>query len=146
MPIGIRTAFLTTADVAVTSSAALVTTGLTSPIAAGQTQHIKAYLPVSVGATGGIRLQVAVPAGGVIFVMSFRLQNTIAPATVVAQQVASAAFTNALANAGNHWCVIEGTIVNGATAGNVDVQIAQNTVDILTLTLLRGAFLNVIKL
>lgn len=145
MSIGIRTAFVTTADLPVNASTVLVSTGLTSPIAAGQTQVIRAVLPITVGASGGVKVQVAVPAGGAAFVASILLANTVAPSVTVAQQLASAAFSDALANAGNHYILIEATIVNGATAGNVDIQIAQNSAANTT-TLKRGASLDVIKL
>lgn len=145
MPIGIRTFFQTVANLVVTNSAALVTTGLTSPIAAGQTQRVRFWVPFTVGATGGVRAQVVVPAGGTIFIASIALYNTVAPSLTTATQAASAAFTNALANAGTHWLEIDATIVNGATAGNVDLQMAQNTADALSLTVLRGATLEVIK-
>lgn len=145
MPIGIRTFFQTVANLVVTNSAALVTTGLTSPIAAGQTQRVRFWVPFTVGATGGVRAQVVVPAGGTIFIASIALYNTVAPSLTTATQAASAAFTNALANAGTHWLAIDATIVNGATAGNVDLQMAQNTADALSLTVLRGATLEVIK-
>lgn len=139
---GIINNYVVGADIEIASSIALQTTGLTSPIAAGQTQSLRFWLPFSVGATGGIRAQVAVPAGGTIFLSSFMLVNTVAPAIVTPQvQVASAAITNALANAGNHWLEINATVVNGATAGNVDLQVAQNTSDVLTLTILQGGYL-----
>lgn len=144
--IGIRTAFLISANIVVTSSAALVTTGLTSPIAANQTQKFRAWIPLTVGATGGIRAQVVVPAGGVLFDVSFLLYNTVAPSITQGEQQASAAFTNALANAGDHWLVIEGTVINGATAGNLDIQMAQNTVDPLSLTIKRGGWLDIVKI
>lgn len=142
--IGIRRFFAKIADQVITSSVALVTTGLTSPIAANQTQKLVWWVPFNVGATGGIRAQIVVPAGGTIFIASITLQNTVAPSTTLALQVASAAFTNALANAGNHWLKIEATIVNGATAGNVDLQMAQNRSDALSLTVLRGGTCDVV--
>lgn len=145
MSVGIRTAFVTTANQLFTSNVVLATVGLTSPIAAGQTQKFRAWIPFSVGATGGIRAQIVVPAGGAAFIASITLNNTVAPSTTIAAQTASAAFTNAAANAGNHWLEVEGTIVNGATAGNIDIQIAQNTSDALTLTVLRGAEMEVTK-
>lgn len=145
MAIGIKTFFQVLADIVKTSSVALQTTGLTSPIAAGQTQKIRAWIPVTVGATGGLRLQVVVPAGGTLFNATIKLYNTVAPSLTTAAQAASAAFTNALANAGTHWLEVEATIVNGATAGDVDIQMAQNTSDALSLTILRGATMEVIK-
>lgn len=137
--IGIKNFYAKVANQVITASAALVTTGLTSPVAAGQSQHIRFWVPFSVGATGGVRLQLVVPAGGAIFNATIKLFNTVAPSLTTAAQAASAAFTNALANAGTHWVEVEATIVNGATAGNIDLQMAQNTSDALSLTILRGA-------
>lgn len=145
MAIGIKTFFSINANNVVTSSAALITTGLTSPIAAGQSQKLRFWVPFTVGATGGVRAQVVVPAGGAIFNATIALFNTVAPSLTTATQAASAAFTNAAANAGTHWLLIEATIVNGATAGNVDLQMAQNTSDVLSLTILRGGVCDVTK-
>lgn len=149
--VGIKVTALVTAAVPVTSNATLGAVGtffsnLNPTIAAGQTVHARWWVPFSVGATGGVRCQVVVPAGGVLFNTTIKLYNTVAPSLTTATQAASAAFTNAAANAGTHWLEVETTIVNGATAGNVDLQIAQNTSDVLTLTVLRGAFCDVTKL
>lgn len=141
--IGIKNFYRVAANVPFTSSAALATVGLTSPIAAGQSQKLRFWVPITVGATGGVRLQLVVPAGGVIFNATVKLFNTVAPSLTTAAQAASAAFTNALANAGTHWVEVEATIINGATAGNVDLQFAQNTSDALTMTVLRGGSVDV---
>jgi hypothetical protein len=141
--IGIRKAFKVAADIVRTSSAALVTTGLTAPIAASQTLRFRAWIPFSVGATGGVRAQVVVPAAGTLFDVSIKLYNTVAPSLTTAMQRASAAFTNALANAGDHWLEIEGTIQNGVNAGNVDIQIGQNTSDVLSLTVFKNGWMEV---
>lgn len=142
--IGIRKFFEVAADIVVTNSAALVTTGLTSPIAANQKQKLRAWIPISVGATGGIRLQAVVPAGGVVFEASIKLFNTVAPSLTTAEQQASAAFTNALVNAGDHWLEVELYVVNGVTSGDIDIQVAQNTADALSLTVSRGGSLDVV--
>ena len=141
--IGIKTFYSVAANVVFTSNVALATVGLRSAVAAGQSQHFRAYIPFSVGATGGIRAQVVVPAAGTIFINSIKLINTVAPTITTAEQTASAAFTNAAANAGNHWLEIEGTVVNGVNAGFIDAQIAQNTSDALSLTVLRGGIMEV---
>lgn len=143
--IGLRTFFQVAADIVVTNSAALVTTGLTSPVAANQSQKIRAWIPITVGATGGVRMQVVVPAGGTVFEATIKLYNTVLPGLTTAEQQASAAFTNALANAGDHWLEVEAMIVNGATAGNIDIQMAQNTADALSLTISRGGSMDVVK-
>lgn len=146
MPIGQRTAYLTTADQTVTASTALVPlAGLTSPIAAGQTQVFRAVIPFTAPAAGGVKVQVVVPATGTAFVASILLANTVAPAVVVAQQLTSAAFADAIANAGNHYIIIEGTVVNGAVAGSLEIQVAQNSAANATV-FKRGASLDIIKL
>lgn len=138
---GIINNYKVAANVALTSTTTLTTVGLTSPIAANQTQKIRAWVPLTVGATGGVRLQVVVPAGGTLFTATIRLYNTVAPADITAIQTSSAVFTNALANAGTHWVLVEAYVLNGATAGSVDIQFAQNTSDPLTLTILKGGWM-----
>lgn len=142
--IGIRTFSNVAANVTFTSNAVLGTVGLISPIAANQTQKIRAWIPITVGATGGVRSLVAVPAGGTLLTVTTKLYNTVAPSLTTS--VLTTVFTNALANAGTHWLEIEAVIINGATAGNVDIQLAQNTSDVLTLTVLRGGSMDVVKL
>lgn len=141
--IGLRKFFQVAANQVFTSNTTLATIGLTSSIAAGQTQHIRAWIPVTVGATGGIRMQIVVPAGGTLFEATFKVQNTVTPGTTRTIQNASAVVTNALADAGSHWVEIEAYILNGTTAGNVDIQFAQNTSDALSLTVLKGGFMDV---
>lgn len=140
---GIRNTANITANQLFTTNVVLASVGLIAAIAANATMKIRAWVPITVGATGGVRLQLAVPAGGTIFLATITLNNTVAPSTTIAAQTASAAFTNALANAGTHWVEVEATIINGATAGNVDLQFAQNTSDALSLTVLRGGTMDV---
>jgi hypothetical protein len=141
MALSIKRFFAIAADVPIASSAVLQTVGLTSPIAVNEKQKIDVWVPITVGATGGVRSLVAVPAGGTVLHVSTILYNT--GAGTVIPFSASTVFTNALANAGTHWLKIEATVQNGATAGNIDVQIAQNTSDVLTLTVLNGGNLSV---
>jgi hypothetical protein len=140
--IGIQTTYRIPANVVFTSTVAPATVGLTSPIAPLQSQKIRAWIPFTVGATGGVRSLIAVPAGGVIDQVTTVLYNTVAPS--VTPNSANTVFTNALANAGTHWLVIEAVIQNGATAGNVDITIAQNTSDALSLTVLKDGFMEVV--
>lgn len=141
--IGLRKAFYVASNITVTNSVTPVSTGLTSAIAAGQTQHIRAWIPITVGATGGVRVLVTLPSGATLYTGSFRIYNTVAPSVSTAIQTASAAVTNALANAGTHWVAIEIYCLNGATAGNIDIQMAQNTSDANSLTILKGGFADV---
>lgn len=128
--------------VAITSSAALQTVGLLVPIAANQDFKIRAWIKFTVGATGGVRSLVAAPVGSTVSV-STRLTDSVTPANI--PSVVGTVFTNALAVAGTHWLEIEAEIKNGATAGNVDLQMAQNTSDALTLTVLEGGWMTAIK-
>lgn len=144
LTIGIRNFCRVVANVLFTTNVVPATVGLLSPIAANQKQKIRAWIPITVGATGGVRAAIVAPAGAAI-IGTVRLNNTVAPSTTTAIRTDGTAFTNALANAGTHWLEIEADIENGATAGNVDIQLAQNTSDALTLTVLQGGSMDVIK-
>lgn len=143
--IGIRQVFLVAADIPVAASVALVSTGLTFPMLVGQRFAIDAYIPITVGATGGVRLQTVIPAVPTTFSQAILLYDTIAPLVTSAYQTASAAFTNALANAGNHFMRVTGQITCGATAGNFDIQMACNTAA-NQLTILKGGWLQVTQM
>lgn len=139
MASSIKRFYAVAADVPIASSAVLQTVGLTAPIAANEKQFIRVWVQLSVGATGGVRSLVAVPAGGTVLHVSTTLFNTVAPS--VTPSPLTTVFTNALANAGTHYLEIQATVQNGATAGNIDVQLAQNTSDALTLTVFNGSTL-----
>jgi hypothetical protein len=141
--IGLRSAYKVLANIPVAASVALVSSGLTSPIAASGKQKFRAWIPITVGATGGVRLQVVVPAAGALFLTTIKLYDTITPGLTTAIQTASAAFTNALAQAGNHWLEVEGYIENGVNAGNIDIQLACNTAA-NQLTILKGGWMDVV--
>lgn len=155
--IGIANNYLKTANQTFTSNATLASILLGNsvaagdpangiPIAANQRMKIRYWILFSVGATGGIRFQPVVPAGGTVFGASYKINNTVAPSQTIATAVSSAVVTNALANAGTHWLELDVYVENGATAGTVDLQMAQNTVDVLTLTILAGCTAEVIRL
>ena len=146
MAIGIKQTFAVAANIVVTSSIVPVTTGLTSPIAAGETQQLTFFVPFTVGATGGVRAIVNVPAGGTSYLLGATIVNTVTDAIFAETQVAAAAVVNALASAGTHWIAINARIVNGLTAGNVDLAMAQNSSDVLSLTILAGGFVDITKL
>lgn len=144
--IGIPNRFRVAADIPVTSSAVLITSTLSFPIAANQKVHARFFLTFSTGATGGIRVQPVVPAAVTNYLANFILYNNGAPSITTANQTSSAAFTNALANAATHNLAIEFDLENGVNAGTVDLQFAQNTSDVLTLTLFRGSFADIVYL
>jgi hypothetical protein len=136
--IGQRTAAYIIAPVLFTTNVVLATVGLVSSISAGGRKKIRAWIPITVGATGGVRSQVVVPAGGTLLNVTTKLYNTVAPSLTTSSS--TAVFTSALANAGTHWLEIEAEIENGVNAGQVDVQLAQNTSDANTLTVLQGGW------
>lgn len=133
MSIGIRSTVQMSVDVTVTSSVVLVTTGLIIPFLANQKRYIHAFIPFITGSTGGIRAQLLVPASGAFFWASLTIANI---QTVI--QNASAVFANAAAGSTPKVLSVEAMLINGATAGNIDIQVAQNTSDIQTLTVQKG--------
>lgn len=149
MSIGIRNFFKNSATQQVAASTTLVAvTGLPVPVAAGQTVCISYVIPFSVGATGGFKFFLDLPAGGTSMLASFEAIDgvTASPGAQVALvQTSAANFANAWAVAGNHLCRIDVTVVNGATAGNVTLQFACNTAA-NAITILNGAWADVVKL
>jgi hypothetical protein len=149
MSIGIRNFFKNSATQAVAASTTLVAvTGLTVPVAANQTVCIDYFIPFSVGATGGFRFNVGVPAAGAAYLAAFEAIDgvTASPGAQVAVVITAAAdFANAWAVAGNHFVKASVTIVNGANAGNITLQFACNTAA-NAITILNGAWADVVKL
>lgn len=143
---GIRSAVRLAANQTFTSNATLATlTGFSMPVAAGAVVIWDFSCLVTLGATGGLRFQPTTPAGGSINGYVY-LRDTVTPATITANITAlNTAFTNALAVAGTHQLRSRGTFVNGVTAGTFALQVAQNTVDVLTATFLAGANCNYIQ-
>jgi hypothetical protein len=131
MSIGLRTFFRKSANQSVNASAALVDLAdMSVPVAANQKVHFRAWVPFTVAATGGFRFKVTVPAAGTAYLVSFTAIDGVAAAPgseVSVVQTAAADFANAWAVAGTHYLLVEGDIVNGATAGNIKIQMACNT-------------------
>lgn len=120
----------------------LANTELILPIAAGQSFSGDAFLPFTLaGAASGAAVQVTVPAAGTSYILGYNITNG-SSATVVQSDVitASAAFSNALANAADHYISLQISIVNGANAGNITIQFAQLVTDAAAATLLAGAW------
>ena len=141
---GILNNYQVAAAVPFTSNVTLATIGLASPIAANQTQHFRAYVPFTIGATGGIRFSVVCGTASTV-IKSWKIVDTVTPSITPGQSTnPNNTVTNALAVAGSHYLEIEGTITNGATAGTIDIQVAQNTSDVATLTFLKGGFMEVV--
>lgn len=143
---GIKNVFRLAAQQDFTSNITLTTlTGLTIPLAANQIIHVRYCLFISIGATGGIRVQVTVPAGFVTYRHGLIIGIT-GGVTSTGMVVAQSPHTSALATAGNHYLLGEADIANGATAGDFNLQAAQNTSDALTLSILAGSWLETVLL
>jgi hypothetical protein len=146
--IGIRTISIVPAAVTTISNTVLATiSGLTFPVLAGSLWSLRFYLPFSVGATGGIKLQLIIPATPTFFVMSWKLIQFGTPGTLLdaATQTTSTAIANAAAGAGTNYFEAEATVQN-ALAGNISMQFAQNSSVAATLTMLQGGFMDVVQL
>lgn len=127
------------ADQAVTSSIALVTaTGFSIPIAANQRMIFTWRGIFTLGATGGFRFQVTVPAAGGSYNAEYQIIDETTPTTFNDVMTAEAAFTNASAVASNYRLFATGQVENGANAGNVTFQFAQNNATGNPITLLEG--------
>jgi hypothetical protein len=149
MSLGIRQlfvlnqAFSKTADVAPTVvQGATSANQLSCAIAANQTMIFDAYLPLTIGAAaGGWRAQVTVPAAGTAFSATFEVIDETTNAYIaVIKQVASAV-VNGVGIAADGCIRIRGTVVNGATAGNVQIVFAQSASNGAASTIDRGAWL-----
>lgn len=143
--IGLRAFYKVAADIAFTSNVVLTTIGLKSPIAANSDQNFRAWIPFTLGAAGGFKCEVLVPAAGVSYRVSITYFDALTPAVDTTTQTAAAAFGAALANAGNYFALIDGYVSNGANAGNIDIQVCQNSSNADTMTVLKGGYLDVIK-
>lgn len=141
---GLRNIDRLAADIVVTSSIVPVAV-FTIPVGAGSVAAPKAFqirynIPLTVGATGGVRLVATGPAGIAEVSHAIQLNNTQALSITPALQVVmNSAFTSALANAGAH--SIQGvlSVENAGVAGDIVISMAQNTSDALSLTVLEGA-------
>lgn len=121
----------------------LANTELIIPIGASQSFIGRAFLAFTLaGAASGAQVQVTVPAAGTAYLLGYEIINgnsaTVAAADII---LASAAFSNALANATDHYIAFNLTVVNGTTAGNITVQFAQLVTDAAAATLLAGSFI-----
>jgi len=116
-------------------------------VTAGSTWSLRFYLPFSVGATGGVKLQLIGPAAPTFWTMSWKLFQFGAPGTLLdaATQVASTAIANAAAGAGTNYFEAEAVIKN-SVAGTLAMQFAQNSSVAATLTMIQGGYMDVIQL
>lgn len=134
------------ANQAFTSNATAATlTGLTVPVPVNSVMWFHAKIFFTVGATGGVRIGFnfdTSPAALVGYAGHNWINNTVA-GTIIGNgttTIVGSILANALANAGTHaaelYCVFQ-----SPNAGNLLVQGAQNTSDVLTCTFLANSWL-----
>lgn len=144
--IGTRTILQQSANQAVTASTTTVATELTTPIAANQNLHIRYFVPFTLaGTASGIKFLVNAPATPTTYVSAvviFTDADSIGLSNLILTEGAQGV---TLANAGNHWAVIEITVEAGATAGDVVLEFAQNVSDAGAVTVLKGATAEIVK-
>jgi len=135
------------ANQAITSNTTLAAvTGLSVPLAANQRVAFRAVLPFALaGIVSGYKFAVSGPSSptNVIYRASVENGVTGALALTIIGTALGALLSGGLTSIGNHVAVLEGCIENGANAGNLIVQAAQNVSDGSALTVMRGGTLAV---
>lgn len=93
----------------------------------------------TLGATGGFRFLANNLGNENIYNAVYQIVETVTPTTYNANQTAEAAFANAAAVAGTYSIKAFGSVRNDSTAAGVfSLQFAQNTADVLPITLKAG--------
>lgn len=133
-----------TADQAIASSTVLANTALILPVAANQKVAGTIFAPFTLGGTAsGAKFELIVPAAGVVYQLGYELIDGNGKSVAQADLLtAAASFSNALAHAANYALVAWFRITNGATAGNITLQMAQLVSDAAEITLLKGAWID----
>lgn len=128
----------------VTASTTFVSTDLSFTAAANSKYHVRYVVPITlVGTASGIKFQVNAPASPSNYSSALTLfadDNSVGLVSVISAEAAQGV---TLANAGNHWALIEFDLINGSTAGTVALEFAQNVSDAGAAIVQRGAFAEV---
>lgn len=126
MAIGIRTGVVSATNTVFAADTTLRTIGLTSPIAANETRHLRVYFVLTLVTAGQFKLQVQLPGAFADYKQSIEY-ITSGGASVRNIQVTNALFTNNTGGAiTTRTLTMDISITNGPTAGNIDIQVAQN--------------------
>lgn len=120
---------------------------LVIPIQASRAVKVRAFIPFALaGIISGYKFGISGPASPTNIIFTAQVQNAVTGvlalsgvATALGQVIAGA-----LATSGDHFCMIEGTVENGVNAGNLTIQVAQNTSDASAITIKRGACFEVL--
>lgn len=139
---GIKTVNRLAANATKTASTVLASIGIPVPAKPLAKHHIRYWLPYSqTGTAAGIGFELINPAAITSMLLSFVLINcTTGLIDSSGVQSAAALFTGTGASAGNYLAMIEVDIINGANAGNFDLQFAQKVSDAGVITILAGGW------
>lgn len=130
------------ADQAITSNVTLANiTGLVCQVEANRAYGFTAEIQFNLaGIVSGFKFGVSNPASPTNLVYTIEAISSVA---IIAGIGLTATLGAALATTGLHVCHIWGVLENGANAGNLSIQVAQNTSDASALTVKRGSHLKI---
>lgn len=138
---GLRTINRLDADQAVTSSIVPVdVTGFSFALGAARRLYWAFTGIFTLGATGGFRFLAHNTVAPTLYNATFNIRQETTPSVFGAVQTAEAAFTNAAAVAATYQIHADGFILSAA-ATTFSFQFAQNTSDVLSITMKAGATL-----
>lgn len=122
-------------------------TGITSPIVANASYSYRAMLPYTAGATGDLKLQISGPTNCAATLVISGPFITTGTFTSLSGQTTSMTATSlgTFEGGGTAMVLVEALLRNGANAGNVTLQFAQNTSNGTNTTILAGAFQELIR-
>jgi hypothetical protein len=139
--------FTVAADQALANSTTPIDiTDLAMPIGPNVKFGIKAWIPFNLGAaSGGFRFQLGGSISPNNILVSGVVYNCVSSTLAKAGLITSfgSPFAGALAAAGTHIAMFEGLIDNGANAGFLTIQFAQNASNASPITIKAGAALEV---
>ena len=149
MAIGIRSFLSLAANQASTSSTTLVTaTGMSFALAAGKSAKCRFSFPLTLaGTASGAKFQIVPPTSPTLYLLAWKLFSGASTGSLAAfaDQTTSAAFSNALASAANHYLEAD-LFITAGVAGVVALQFAQLVSDSGAFTLLAGGNMDIILL
>ena len=136
------------ANQSVAASVALVdVVGFSVPVVAGGTYHFRVVLMFNLGAAGGFRFRLDIPAAPTTYINACIAMDGVTPppgSLICDVQVAETDFTNALAVSGDHYASMEGELVS-SVAGDMKLQFACNSAA-GNIQLFRGSYFEVTTL
>lgn len=123
-------------------------TSVTRPIVANGVYSFQARIPYTAGASGDLKIQIVGPANCALNILISGPALTTGTWTATAgnaTDISGGVSLGSFEGGGTSWVFLEGILRNGATAGNVKLQFAQNTSNATNTTILAGAFEELIR-